>query len=82
MVRMQVQFTEQQVQALRNRAHTAGRSMADLVREAVRGFLAGGLRLDREELTRRAREIRGSFRSGIPDLAQDHDRHLADGMDP
>ena len=82
MIRMQIQFTGDQARALRERARSEERSISDLVRESVRRFLAQGPGADRAELARRAREISGRFRSGLPDLAGEHDRHLADSFDP
>ena len=82
MVRVQVQLTGQQARALRARARFSERSISALVRESVDRFLSRESRPDRQELVRRACEVRGRFRSGVPDLAQDHDRYLADAMDP
>lgn len=77
---MQVQLTEDQAGALRHRARSEGRSIADLVREAVGRFAVSGTRPAREELVRRAREAQGRFHSGLPDLAREHDRYLADAF--
>ena len=82
MIRMQIQVTADQARGLRDRAHSKGRSISDLVRESVARLLTEGARPDRAELERRAREVRGRFRSGIPDLAEEHDRHLADSVEP
>ena len=82
MIRMQVQFTEPQAGELRARAHDSGRSMADLVREAVREFLRRDGRPDRQDLVRRARQLHGRFHSRLPDLAEEHDRYLAESLEP
>ena len=82
MIRMQIQLPEDRARALRDLARSEGRSISDVVREAVGQFMTQGARPDREELARRARELRGRFRSGVPDLAEGHDRHLADSFDP
>ena len=50
--------------------------MADVVRDAVRTLLQDQRRVDRETLKRRSLDSLGRFRSGLPDLAPDHDRHL------
>lgn len=81
MIRMQVQFTEEQVRALRDRARAEDRSISDLVRQSVDGLVTQQVRPGRDALARRAREVRGRFRSGVPDLAEEHDRHLAEAFD-
>lgn len=82
MIRVQVQFTEQQAEALRQRAASERRSVAAVVRDAVDRFLSAPREPDREELLRRARAAFGSFRSGLPDLAENHDDYLAEDFDP
>ena len=67
---------------LKARARLEERSMADLVRECVSEYLARRPTPDVRELARRARNLRGRFRSGCPDLAEAHDRYLDDAFDP
>lgn len=55
--------------------------MSDLVRESVTRFLARDAAPAREERVRLAEEMLGAFDSGIPDLAEDHDRYLAEDFD-
>ena len=55
--------------------------MADLVRECVAEYLARWHTPGGRELARRARGLKGRFRSGSPDLAEAHDRHLDDAFD-
>ena len=55
--------------------------MADLVRESVSEYLAHEHVVDREDLKRRARLLAGRFRSGHPDLAEQHDRYLDEAFD-
>ena len=50
--------------------------MAELVRESVAEYLARRPVADSRALARRARDLRGRFRSGCRDLAEDHDRYL------
>lgn len=78
MVRTQIQFTEEQVALLRERARAETRSVSDLVRESVARFLDETPRANRRELAQRADALIGKFRFGAPDLAADHDRHLAE----
>ena len=55
--------------------------MAELVRECVAEYLARRRGPDVQELARRARGLKGRFRSGYPDLAEAHDRFLDDAFD-
>jgi hypothetical protein len=80
MIRIQVQFTPDQAKALREIAAAEGRSMADVVRDAVDLLLHGRGRIDREALKQRSLAALGRFRSGVPDLAVEHDRHLDDAF--
>ena len=82
MIRTQIQLTEEQVHALKAQARAEERSMAELVREGVAEYLARRPTPDIRELAHRARGLRGRFRSGCPDLAEDHDRYLDDAFDP
>ena len=81
MIRTQVQLTEEQSRALKERARQEQRSMADLVRESVTEYLVRRRSVDRNDLTRRARELAGRFRSGHSDLAEEHDRFLDEALD-
>ena len=81
MIRMQIQFTEEQVRVLRRRAAADERAIADLVREAVDRSLTERVGPSRAELRRRAREVIGTFDFGVPDLAERHDRYLGDAFD-
>lgn len=81
MIRTQIQLTEEQAQALKEHARQVDRSMADVVRESVTEYLARQRTFDRGELTRRARELAGAFRSGEGALAEEHDRFLDQAFD-
>ena len=81
MIRTQIQLTEEQSRALRMRARLEERPMAELVRESVAEYLARRPVPDVRELARRARDHEGRFRSGCPDLAEDHDRYLDEAFD-
>ena len=82
MIRTQIQLTEEQARALKARARIEDRSMADLVRESIAEYLARRRSPDVRDLVRRARSLKGRFRSGCPDLAEEHDHYLADVFDP
>jgi hypothetical protein len=79
MVRTQVQFTEEQIQGLRELSAQTGRSIADLTRDAVTDLLRRG-RGDTEALLKAAQSVVGAFSSGSPDGSTAHDRHLADAF--
>jgi len=76
MRRMQVQLTEEQVDALTERARAAHQPIAAVVREAVDALIAADQRSMRHE---RAVAAIGGFHSGLGDLAERHDEYL-DGM--
>ena len=80
MIRTQIQLTDDQVRSLQELAAVEGRSMADLVRDAVRALVHGRRRADREALKRRSLASLGRFHSGASDLASAHDRHLDDAF--
>lgn len=73
MRRVQLQFTDSQVEALQERAASTERSTSAVVREAVDAWLAGDERRRRID---RAIEAIGGFHSGLGDLAREHDRYL------
>ena len=82
MIRTQIQLTEEQARALKAQARREERSIAELVRECVAEYLARRRTPDVQELARRARGLKGRFRSGAADLAEAHDRYLDDAFDP
>ena len=82
MVRMQVQFTESEVEAVRREAARRRVSISAVVREAYDRCLAqpaGGVSLE----DRRARAVAacGRFRSGLGDVSARHDEYFADSID-
>ncbi len=81
MVRTQVQLPEGLARALKEQARREDRSMADLVRACVSDYLARRPIAERAVLSRRARAVAGRFRSGCPDLAEEHDRYLDEAFD-
>jgi hypothetical protein len=76
MIRTQVQFTAQQVKALRRLSASTGRSIADVVREAVDRYLASSQQPDRSELIERAIRVAGKFSAGPRDVSVNHDKYL------
>lgn len=81
MIRTQIQLTEEQARALKARARLEERPMAELVRESVAEYLARRPAPDAREFARRTRHLEGRFRSGCPDLAEEHDRYLDEAFD-
>ena len=78
MVRTQIQLTEVQFEAVRDRASAEGRSMADVIRNLVNESLAGGATPSLDERRRRALAAIGCLgKKGPRDLARRHDDHLA-----
>lgn len=73
MKRVQVQFTEPQLEALRQHAEATGGGVATVVREAVDDWIA---RRDRAQMWERALAAVGTFHSGLGDLAEKHDDYL------
>lgn len=80
-VRTQIQLTKEQARALKVRARSEERSMADLVRESVTEYLARRPARDRRILLDHARALTGRFHSGYSDVAENHDRHLDEAYD-
>lgn len=76
MRRMQVQLDEDQLAGLQSRAAASGRSVAALVREALDAWLATDARR-----VERALATIGSYRSGLGDLAENHDRYLDESLE-
>ncbi len=80
MRRTQIQLTEAQIAKLRELAIAQGRSVADLIRESVDRYVQSELPIDREELKRRALAVVGRYRSGVGDLAENHDKYFAEAV--
>lgn len=78
MVRSQIQLTESQVRTLKRMAADRGVSVAELIRQSIENFFRSAGSQDREEQRRRALSVAGRFRSGLQDLAAEHDRYLED----
>ena len=79
MVRIQVQLTEQQHEALQAVARRQGVSLAEVIRQAVDTALEQE-GTSRAELYARAAELVGSVvdPTGASDVAVEHDRYLSE----
>jgi len=74
-VRTQVRLTEQQAYRLRRVAAERGVSIAQGIREAIERHVYPEASLARRQ---RALAAIGGFRSGLHDVSEAHDRHLAE----
>jgi hypothetical protein len=80
MVRAQVQFTEQQAEALRRLSAESGKSIAEIVRLGVELYLDAQKRPSRQEMVERALSISGRYDSGLSDVSVNHDKYLAEAF--
>ena len=78
MVRLLVQFTEAQVKTLRAESRRRKQPMAALVRESVDLHLAPSGKKAALDKWQRAKLAVGGFRSGVKDLALNHDKYLGE----
>ena len=76
MIRTQIQLEEEDFEELRREAARSGCSISAYVRRSVQTALASGRR---EGAYRQAAELAGKYRSGLNDLAVNHDEYLSDG---
>lgn len=79
-VRTQIQLTRKQAVQLKRLAVTEHSSMAALIRRAVDRLVASKGGPDPEEQRMRAIAVAGRFHSGTPDIAEKHDRYLAEAF--
>lgn len=75
MVRVVIQLTNAQLAELKAMALGLGCSVGELVRQGVQLLLARNS--TSSDAKRRALAASGRFRSGLRDLARQHDRHLS-----
>ncbi len=78
MVRTQIQLTDRQYEALKERARSLNVSMAELIRESVELYLASSAEPTNREKRQAALAVAGRFSSGLEDLAEQHDQYLAE----
>lgn len=77
MIRTQIQFTQEQLEALRRMAETEDCSVSELVRQAVASWISRHSEQE-DEKWRRAAAAVGGFSSGLTDVAERHDDYLAE----
>jgi predicted transcriptional regulator len=80
MVRTQIQLTESQAQRLKRLAAMRAESIAELIRQSIERFLdtEDTHNQDSDAAWERAILEQGLFRSGLPDLARNHDIYLVE----
>ncbi len=81
MVRMQVQFSEEEVTALRRTAAERHVSISAVVREAVEANVVRQGSRDRAAAVARAKAVMGKYSSGLGHLASRHDDFIAEAID-
>jgi Arc/MetJ-type ribon-helix-helix transcriptional regulator len=81
MARTTVRLSEQQAQQVRALAAQRGVSMAEIIRESIDAFAAASQRPSGQELRERSSLAIGIGRSGLGDLATNHDAYLAEAYD-
>lgn len=79
MIRMQIQFEEEQAKRLRALAAARRLSIAAIVREAVDAYRPSTLTED--EKWKRALAVLGKFSSGVGDLSVNHDGYFGEEHD-
>lgn len=79
MPRLIITLTEDQDSRLRSIARDRSASMAEVVRSAIDALPAMPT-IDRAERIRRILEVSGKYRSGLPDVAENHDFYLGEDL--
>lgn len=77
MVRTQIQLTEDQSHTLKALAAARDVSVAELIRQSVDRLIRAADEPTLDERWQRTLSIVGKYRSGVPDLGQNHDFYLA-----
>ena len=80
MLRTQIRLTEAQHGELRRLSASTGRSVADLIREAVGQALSSAPLATRRDRLERAGRVARMFASGSSRGSAEHDRHLAEAF--
>jgi len=75
---VQVQLSEEQLAHLRRLAAQRDVPLAEVIRKAIAAL--DGLAMEEAEIEKRKRALSvvGAFRSGLSDVAVEHDRYLAE----
>ena len=82
MPRTQIELTDEEARRLDEVAASKGQSVAEVLHESVREYLARTPPvIDRALAKQRALSAVGKFRSSVDDLAENHDRYFAEDYD-
>ena len=77
MTRTQIELTDEEARRLDEVAASKGQSVAEVVHESIRTYLANTPpEIDRALAKQRALSVAGKFRSSVNDLGVNHDRYL------
>ena len=80
MVRTQIQLTPEQAKALDEIAANQHVSKAEFIRRALDKAIEANQGESKRVKRERALRVMGIFRSGIKDLARNHDKYLAEAF--
>ena len=80
LIRTQVQLTESQMRQLKELARRRKVPIAALIREGTDLVLRDGMAVSDDEKRNRAMQAAGKFHAQQRDLAEGHDRYLAEAM--
>lgn len=77
MIRMQIQFTPEQVDAVHRESQRLGVSHSEVVRRSLEAYLGRHIPPDRATARERAGRLLGAFSGGPSDVAVRHDEYLS-----
>lgn len=80
MKRTQILLTEEQYKLLKNISQEKNISIAEAVRGCIIHFSTSKSIINEDEKYERALKAIGRFRSGLKDLARNHDRYLDEDL--
>jgi len=82
MIRTQIQFTQEQWEALKKLANARHVSIAELVRQSVDKLIRSPDNMSNDEFQQLCIEIVGKYQSGIGDISSNHDKYLSETYNP
>jgi hypothetical protein len=82
MIRTQIQFTQEQWEALKKLANARHVSIAELVRQSVDKLIRSPENMSNDEYQQLCIEIVGKYQSGIADISSNHDEYLSETYNP
>ena len=78
MIRTQIQFTQEQWEALKKLAASRHISISEVVRESVDQVIHSPENREIDEYQRLCVEIVGKYQSGLSDISANHDKYLSE----